>query len=236
MCGRFAVDDEVNEMIAEFVWQTGARPEDWRPGWVSSYNVAPTQQIPVLVETLADRHDPASAVIRRAEAARWSLIPGWSRDGKLKFPTFNARAETAGSQSIWKDSVVSRRALVPAAGYYEWKTEGKRKTPYFIRHPEHPIAFAGLYSWWKGTGEWQLTASILTMPASDQLEWIHPRNPMPLPHEAWDWWLDPTAPGDQRMVDEAVRMSQAQAQQLIAHEVAPLSGDGPSLIEPVNSL
>lgn len=83
MCGRFAMDSRVNEEITEFVTHTGRKPEDWRADWEASYNIAPTQQIPVLI-------DSAKTGELRFEKARWSLVPAWSDTLKLKFPTFNA--------------------------------------------------------------------------------------------------------------------------------------------------
>ncbi|MEV0869478.1 hypothetical protein AB0I24_16255 [Brachybacterium paraconglomeratum] len=48
MCGRFAIDDRVNDRISEFVRDTGRDFHEWNP--FTSWNVKPTQQIPVLLE------------------------------------------------------------------------------------------------------------------------------------------------------------------------------------------
>lgn len=68
MCGRFAASDHVNEAITEFVTRTGRRPDEWTPDWEGSYNLAPTQSIPVLL-------DSAKAGELRFERAHWSLVP-----------------------------------------------------------------------------------------------------------------------------------------------------------------
>lgn len=47
---------------------------------------------------------------------------------------------------------------------------------------------------------------------------IRERNPVILPRELWEQWIDPTVVGDRGLVDEAV---------------APLRGDGPQFIEPI---
>ncbi len=44
MCGRFGMDDTVNELITEFRLATGKGPDEWTPSW----NIAPTDDIPVL--------------------------------------------------------------------------------------------------------------------------------------------------------------------------------------------
>jgi len=238
MCGRFAMDDKVNELITEYV-AAGGRASDWKPGtWTPSWNIKPTQQIPVLAETKHGDDEPQL----RFETAYWSLVPSWSKTLKLKYPTFNARAEGITEKNTWKGPLKSHRAIVLANGYYEWQTasDGK-KTPYFIHHPEAPvIGFAGLYSWWPDPekssdddSRWKLTATILTSDAVQTLADIHDRNPVILPQEMWEHWIDPTIVGDQALVDEAVRAGVAQAGELIFDQVAPLRGDGPELIEPV---
>ena len=231
MCGRFAVDSGVNELIEEFV-ATGGDPQDWRP----SYNIRPTEQVPVVIES-----EKTGTLERRLELARWSLVPGWSKELKSKFPTFNARSEDVASKASFKASVVSKRALIPATGYYEWKTVGGTKTPYFI-HSDAIFAFAGLYSWWRNPAladddpaRWVLSTTILTMPSVPQLAEIHDRNPVPLPRDFWDEWLSPGIDGDQHLVDAAVALAVPMASSLTFHEVAPLKNDAndASLIAPL---
>ncbi len=129
----------------------------------------------------------------------------------------------------------------PAVGYYEWKTDPttKKKTPFYIHNPDDAIlAFAGLYSWWKDPSKadddptlWTLTAAILTSSAVDELLHIHDRNPVPLPRDWWDDWLNPALIGDQHFVDAAVQASLPVAAVLNVVEVTPLpsKGDGPTL-------
>lgn len=230
MCGRFAVDSEINELIEEFV-ATGGDVNDWRP----SYNIRPTDPVPIVLESAK-----TGDVVRRLELARWSLVPSWSKELKTKFPTFNARSEDVASKSTYKASVVNKRALIPAAGYYEWRTVGKTKTPFYIHDPAGNTAFAALYSWWRDhsladddPARWKLTATILTMPTVPYLAEIHDRNPVPLPREWWDDWLSTEIDGDQGFVDAAVAASFDTAQNLAFHQVAPLGENGPSLIEAV---
>jgi putative SOS response-associated peptidase YedK len=235
MCGRFAVDKGTNELIEEFV-AAGGDVHDWAPRW----NIAPTEQVPVIVESLK-----TGELVRRLETARWSLVPGWSKEIKLKVPTFNARAETAASKSMFSSAVKSKRAIIPATGYYEWHTDPvtKKKTPFFIHAPEgQTLALAGLYSWWKDASKpeddptkWNLTTTILTSDAVDELLDIHDRNPVPLPREWWDDWLNPVIEGDQDFVDAAVAAALPVAGSLQVREVAPIpyQGEGPQLIEPV---
>ena len=230
MCGRFALDSKVDELIADFVG-AGGDYREWTPSW----NIAPTDPVIALFESAK----PDAPVERRAEIARWSLVPSWSKEPKMRFPTFNARAEELASKSIWKKPLASHRAIMPATGYYEWHTDETTgvKTPYFVHLPGELIGMAGLYSWWRSPedGEWMLTVTILTSDAVDQLVGIHDRNPVPLPRELWDWWVDPTITGDQTMADAAVKAALPVAESLELYRVAPIRSstvDGPQLIEP----
>jgi len=230
MCGRFAVDSEINELIEEFV-ATGGDVNDWRP----SYNIRPTDPVPIVLESAK-----TGDIVRRLELARWSLVPSFSKELKLKYPTFNARSEDVASKASYKASVVSKRAIIPASGYYEWRTVGKAKTPFYIYDPSGDLAFAALYSWWRNheladddPARWVLTATILTMPAVPHLAEIHDRNPVPLPRDFWDSWLSTEIAGDQSLVDAAVAASAEVAGRLDFHQVAPLGENGPQLIEAV---
>jgi len=230
MCGRFAVDSQINELIEEFV-ATGGDVNDWRP----SYNIRPTDPVPIVLES-----NKTGEVVRRLELARWSLVPSFSKELKLTYPTFNARSEDAAAKASYKSSVVSKRAIIPASGYYEWRTVGKAKTPFYIHDPHGDLAFAALYSWWRNPAladddpaRWVLTATILTMPAVPHLAEIHDRNPVPLPRDFWDSWLSTEIAGDQGLVDAAVEASAEVAGRLDFHQVAPLGENGPQLIAAV---
>ena len=107
------MDDKVNAEITEFVEATGRRPEEWSTDWEADYNIAPTDDIPVLIDSAKTRE-------LRFERAHWSLVPSWSDTLKLKFPTFNARAEELADKSTWRKPLQSHRAIVLARGYYEW--------------------------------------------------------------------------------------------------------------------
>lgn len=240
MCGRFALSDEINELITEFVAE-GGDFRDWRP----SYNFAPTDTVPVFVRTMP-RHPEGEAPvegeapIRRLEPARWGLVPSWSTEPKTRFPTFNARSEGLAGKASWKGPLQSKRAIVPASGYFEWQTaDDGTKTPHYLHLPGERLGFAGLYSWWadptKATDapdRWLLSATILTSDAVDRLVGIHDRNPVPLPPELWDWWTDPTIAGDQAMVDAAVQAALPVAERLESYPVAKIrtGDDGPQLI------
>lgn len=88
------------------------------PNLRARYNVAPTQDAPVVRLRDGQRE---LAMLRRG------LIPRWSKDPKIVYSTINARAETVDKKPAFRDAFKSRRCLVVADGFYEW--QARRNTP-----------------------------------------------------------------------------------------------------------
>lgn len=140
MCGRI-VQTKTSDYVALFDVEQDDTA-DFTPTW----NLKPTQSALVVADGDKDG-------IRRLTPARWSLVPTWSKELRLKFPTFNARIETASQKPTFRASMKRRRCVFPIDGYYEWQTVGKTKTPYFVHagSGSAPLALAGLYSWWRAS-------------------------------------------------------------------------------------
>jgi len=60
---------------------------DWQDDWSPRFNIAPTQQIPVI------RQHPKEPV-RQISLMRWGLIPHWAKDASGAASTINARSES----------------------------------------------------------------------------------------------------------------------------------------------
>ncbi len=100
-------------------------------------NVSPTQMVFAVVA--ADQHDR-----RLLKPLRWGLVPSWSDDKKIGASMINARSETVDEKRSFKKLFAEHRCLIPADGYYEWLTEGKKKQPYRIERPDRSLfCFAG---------------------------------------------------------------------------------------------
>jgi putative SOS response-associated peptidase YedK len=105
----------------------------------------------------------------------------------------NARSETAGSKPAFRDSLRSRRCLIPADGFYEWAQTGKSKRPYCFEVSDGELfAFADLWDRWKDpSGNWITTCSILTTAPNAVTSLVHDRMPVILDPHSYDLWLDP---------------------------------------------
>lgn len=228
MCGRYATNVTPAALETEFAVGVANSFVDLEP----SYNVAPTDTQAIVVA----RPDDDGVVQRQLRAARWGLVPSWAKDPKIGNRMINARVETVAEKPAYKKAFASRRAIVPATGYYEWyvKDDGG-KQPFFIRPKDgSPLAMAGLYEFWKAPdGEWLVSFTVITTTAEDSLGRIHDRMPFVVERDTYEAWLDPTASGPE-LLDLLVPAAPGR---LDAYPVSPAVGnvrhDSPELIEPL---
>jgi len=162
----------------------GAEPEEIY-SMEANYNVAPSAYMPVILEKDEKR------LIR---PHRWGLIPSWADSVKTGYSMINARAETLAKKRSFKQPFASRRCIVPANGFYEWKTTKSAKTPHFItRKKSELMHFAGLYEQWKDeNGEIVNSFTIITTHANKPLSELHDRMPAMLFSGEFDTWLNPS--------------------------------------------
>jgi putative SOS response-associated peptidase YedK len=239
MCGRFASFREAQDLADAFALAEVAEDARLLP---PSWNVAPTQQVRVVVER--EDHD-THAVVRTLRLARWGLVPSWAKDPSVGPRMINARAETVHEKRSFSRAFARRRAIVPADAYYEWGPPPRAgaspsRQPYAIRSVSgSPLAFAGLYEFWKAPDAtpgaldaWLVTTTILTTAALGDLRAIHDRQPVVLGPESWSPWLDPSL--DAAAAEAVLR---APAPALVAPRVSTdvnrVGNDGPQLLAPL---
>ncbi len=182
MCGRYSITTAPEAMRHLFEVETGLNLE---PRW----NMAPTQAAPVI-----KLMDEGPARGRRVLAMmRWGLVPSWAKDIDIGVKMINARAETVDEKPAFRGAYRYRRCVIPADGFYEWRTEGGVKQPYrVVRRDRAPFAFAGLWELWEGTGEGSALESftIVTTEATESIAHIHHRMPVMLfDREAFATWM-----------------------------------------------
>ena len=199
MCGRYTI-----RLLQPIVDMFGVPlPDDFPP----RYNVAPTEDVPVVRAAAAPGADMASPAMR-LDLLHWGLVPSWAEDPSAGNRMINARAETAAARPAFRDAMKRRRCLIPADGFYEWKKLGGqeteqaaakgrrkpavRKQPYLFRMKgDRPFAFAGLWDTWWRDGEKLESFTILTTSPNDLVAPVHDRMPVIIAPEDYARWLDP---------------------------------------------
>lgn len=224
MCGRFTL-----QIPAEMLFEIFGIKEPQSFPIEPRYNIAPTQQIPV-VRQYADYQS-------RLDSLRWGLIPTWTKDAPSGPPLINARSETVAEKPSFRQAIKYRRCLIPASGFYEWKREGEKKTPMYIRLKNGaPMVFAGVWESWKGAdGKTTDSCSILTTAANDLMEPIHDRMPVILHPDNWEQWLD----RDMRDPEKLKPLYQLfPVGEMEMYQVSPMvnsvKNGGPELISPID--
>ena len=220
MCGRYASSRSPEDLVEEF------EVVESRIGGplAADYNVAPTKEVYAVVER------------------------PWAKDPSIGSRMINARMETVAEKPAYRKAFASRRALLPADGYFEWyptsRTDAKGKPvkqPFFIRPRDGGIlAMAGLYEIWRDPSRaeddpdrFRWTCTVLTTEAEDSLGHIHDRMPLMVERERWHEWLDPTTPGDTALlVPAAPGRLEAYA---VPSLVSNVRNNGPELVEPLEA-
>lgn len=151
-----------------------------------NYNVSPGNTMPVIVR---------GSLEHKIEFMRWGLIPSWAKDEKIGYKLINAREETLLEKSTWKRLVKSKRCVVPARGFYEWKKlpDGTKQPYYITLKGSDVMSFAGLYDeWHDASGELIMSYTIITTKPNAEMSAIHDRMPVILNKQRMDLWLEPS--------------------------------------------
>jgi putative SOS response-associated peptidase YedK len=177
MCGRL-IQITAGESLAERFELPAI------PAVTPRYNLAPSQLVSVI--------RMAAEGQREWVALRWGLVPAWSPEPRTAYSTFNARAETVADKPTYRHAFRRRRCLIPADGFYEWRTVGKRKQPYCIAPTDGaPFAFAGLWERWERDETVVESCTIVVTTANATIAPLHDRMPVILARADEALWLDP---------------------------------------------
>ncbi len=191
------------ELLETYHWLRDAPQDDPR------YNIAPT--------------DPVLAVgPDRAEVVRWGI------EGS-KGGLFNLRAETALAKPHYHRLLLTRRVLVPASHFYEWRKVGERRLPMAVSRADGGfLHLAGLLARWEG----QPAATILTTTPNADIATLHNRMPVVLHDDDAATWvledlsLEQVAGFLQPCPDGWLRLAPASLR------VNDVRNEGPELLDP----
>lgn len=177
MCSRYFLDADGNVIAYTFRVPVQERVR-------RRFNIAPTQEAPV-VRTTPDGS-------REVAMLRWGLVPPWAKELGAGTKMINARSEGVEAKPAFRAAVRERRCIVPASGFFEWKSVAGAKQPFAITLADRKLfGFAGLWERWKPAhGHAVETFTIITTAANEAVGAIHDRMPVILAREAEDTWLD----------------------------------------------
>jgi len=247
MTGRFVVTTDTSELVAMLDIDHEAEN---LPG--ASYNVAPGDRVAVLIDAVnknaaVAEYDPENpGVLRRLESASWGLVPGGAPNAAVGAKLFNAPVEELLQNPAFAPAAASRRAAIPATGYYVWhKGADGSSSAQFVHSPDgEPLLLAALYEWWKDPAlapgdpaRWLLSTTVLTCASAGPLALIHGRMPVLLEPGLLEDWLDPRTPGSPELIEAVADAARDLAEDVefyeISKDVANAKLNSEALIQPV---
>jgi putative SOS response-associated peptidase YedK len=226
MCGRVRLSSDVSEIKLVF----GVPPERPAPNFAASWNVAPTDPLPVV------RYE-AKAGERSLDVMRWGLVPYWAKDIKVGFANINAKAEGIENKPAFREAFQRRRCLVPVDNFYEWKKTPAGKQPYAIAVADRSLmALAGLWEMWRSpTGERIRSFAIVTTTPNELCAALHDRMPVVLGARNWPAWLgeEPADPTRLRAMLAPYPSDEMRCWP-VSPRVGNVKNNDPSLVEPLS--
>lgn len=210
MCGRYSQSKAQALLLSRF----GIAVDESEPlAWPV---IAPTESPGVIVKERDPSGIPGGRVLR---PMRWGLLSPSFHDAGAPL-LINARSETVFEKPAFRTAVRTRRVLVPADGFFEWRKEGKRSQPVLFRRPQGELfALAGLAAErLTKEGRVERSFAILTTSANGLVSPVHDRMPVVLCDEAEAVWLDPDLT-DER--DLAPLLGPAPEDALVSEDVPP---------------
>lgn len=173
MCGRFDLHTPRSWIAEHWFGLTAPVGES-----VARYNTPPG--IPITI--IREREGEVAF-----EFAHWGYRPPWAGSDAPR--PINAKAETVATSGYFRGAFQHKRCLIPANGWFEWKSGSSGKQPYYITQagagPRDVLFFAGI---WEESADYGLCTAILTEPAAPNLAFIHSRQPVVLdPQCRYDW-------------------------------------------------
>ena len=223
MCGRYKIVTDAQALYDAFQVEA-----ELGGAALARYNAAPaTEQLVILEEDGQ----------RVARWHHWGLIPHWAKDKAIGYKTINARGESVATRPAFRAAFRSRRCLVPATGFYEWKTLPGGKQPYLIRLKSGGLfALAGLWESWNGPEGELRSFSLITTAPNELMARIHDRMPVILPRAHYARWLSPAVQTPAQVQPMIASYPAAELQAVpVSRALNNARNQGAALIEPTGS-
>lgn len=166
MCARFTL--KTSAAVIERLFEV-----DDLPDTPPRFNIAPAQPVLGIVEEQG---------VRVARLFQWGLVPSWAKDQTIGQRLINARSETVNEKPAFREAFRYRRCLIPADGYYEWRSE---EVPIVASRPPAP----GQLDLFDGPPEGPAQISPPPTRTVRQPYWVHLEGDRPFAFAGlWECW------------------------------------------------
>lgn len=180
MCGRYQFSLE--QPTLRELWERAQRmfPEVK----MEAGEIFPTYTVPVLVGN-REAIEP--------QPVKWGF-PHFKGSGVI----INARSETAAEKRMFRNSLESKRCVIPTSGFFEWSSD---KTKYLFQRPTSKVLYlAGLYNDYDGERRFV----ILTKAANSSMADIHDRMPVVLQEDEIKTWIEDNSQTGRLLMQDTV--------------------------------
>ena len=166
--------------------------------------ILPYQVAPVIV---SDKN------VKKLTPMRFSLVPSWSQEPKVKFATHNARIETVCEKPTWKNPFKRQHCVIPMTGFFESAYVGPEVGHILkFKDENYRLLFAsGIFDFWQNSEDTTknfFSFSILTRePSTFITEHGHDRTPIFIDAENIDFWLNDTNRSENEIRDQLLQMA-----------------------------
>ncbi len=203
MCGRFTITLTKEDFLNYLTRYTDVTVDE-SILVLPRYNIAPSENIIAMIE-VNDTY--------RVGQIKWGFTPSFGQPKQI----INARAETILEKRLFKNSLLSKRCIIFADSFYEWKTVNDKKIPYRIMVKDQKLfAFAGIWTSQKKDQETIYSAAIITTKANQLMTSIHERMPVILTDDHILEWIKPTFNKDEHLS----LLKPYASEKMIAYEVS----------------
>ena len=194
----------------------------------SDYNITPGSLHPIIINSGEQWH---------LHQAQWGLIPPGADEEREGNDHYAIPAEEIRNEEWHAECVNKRRCLVPANGFYKWKSSKKKQTPFYIRLLSNRLtAFAGIYSVWESSSGRQVYSfAILTTTANTLVDPVDDRMPVLLQRDSFGTWLQDEPLSGAMHKDLLLKPYPLteMAVNRVSEQVNDIGNNGPELIQPI---
>lgn len=192
--------------------------------YVPKYNAAPTQILPVLTQGT-----------KGFSFFYWGQIPERAKNKAISSKLIHAESESILQKVSSRNALMTRRCLIPADGYYDWKKISKKgKIPYrFVFNENEVVSFAGIWEEFEDDNEQVLhTFKIITTEANAMVKPVSSRMPLVLPQDKEDIWLNKNTTEDEIAQLFSTYSSENMTYYSVSPKIEDIALNDPTLLKP----